>query len=89
MPPKAAETHSSRREKQRWWARSRGTAAWEVAGLSCHFRRRAAHRHTWTWPPGLPPLMEGGQVAVVPPAAAPWKEEGCLLHGVSATLRAG
>lgn len=88
MSPKAAETHFSWREKQRWWC-DRVTAAWEVAGLSCHFRCRAAHRHTWTWPPGLPPLMEGGQVTVVPPAATPWKEEGRLFHGVLATLQAG
>lgn len=31
---KATEIHSSPSEKQRWWARSRVTAAWEAAGLS-------------------------------------------------------
>lgn len=45
MPPKAAEIHLSHGEKQRWWARSRVTAALEAAGLSCHFRSLAAHRH--------------------------------------------
>lgn len=89
MPPTAAETRSSQTEKQRQWARSRVTAAWEAAGLSCHFRSLAAHRHTWTWPPGFPPPVEGGQVAAVPSAAAPWKEEGKPLHQVSATLGAG
>lgn len=45
MPPKAAEIRSSRGGKQRWWARSRVTAALEAAGLSCHFRSLAAYRH--------------------------------------------
>lgn len=78
MPPKAAETHSSQSEKQRQWARSRATAAWEAAGLSCHFRSLAAHRHTWTWPPGFPPLVEGGQVAAVPSAPLPGRKKASL-----------
>lgn len=70
MPPKAAQIHSSNSEKQRRWVRSRVTAALEAAGLSCHFRSLAAHRHISTWPPGFPPLMEGGQVTVVPSTTA-------------------
>lgn len=52
-PPKASEIHSSRSEKQRWWARSRVAAALEAAGLRCHFRSLAAHTHlnTATWTP--------------------------------------
>lgn len=43
-PPKAAEIHSCRGEKQGRWAQSRVTAALEAAGLSCHFRSLAARR---------------------------------------------
>lgn len=86
MPPKAAEIHSSGGEKQRWWARSRVTAAWEAAGRSCHFRSLAVHTHlsgaTWI------PSSRGGRPGYSRSIHATlWKEEGLCTECVPPSMQ--
>lgn len=85
-PPKAAEIHSSGGEKQRWWARSRVTAAWEAAGRSCHFRSLAVHTHlsgaTWI------PSSRGGRPGYSRSIHATlWKEEGLCTECVPPSMQ--
>lgn len=62
----------------------------KLPGSLLSFQKPVPHSlgrvHFRTWPPGFSPLVEGGQVAVVPSTAAPWKEEGRPLHKLFATM---